>query len=118
VNLVDLKEKEVFKKEDRGFANLVDEKYLQINQVCLEPGQQVPHHNANSNVTLTVVHGEGTFHIGNEVTQMGPGKLLRVPFQSPMSIKNESKERLAFLVIKAPHPTEMQVETKAKEVTD
>jgi len=25
-----------------------------------------------------------------------------------MSIKNESKERLAFLVIKAPHPNEMK----------
>ena len=40
--------------------------------------------------------------------KMGPGKLLRVPFQSPMSIKNESKERLAFLVIKAPHPSEIK----------
>jgi quercetin dioxygenase-like cupin family protein len=106
--IIDLKEKEVFKKEDRGFANLVEEKYLQINQVCLEPGQQVPQHNANSNVTLMVVHGEGTFHIGNDVTRMGPGKLLRVLFQSSMSIKNESKERLAFLVIKAPHPNEMK----------
>ncbi len=66
MNVIDLKEKEVFKKEDRGFANLVDEKYLQINQVCLEPGQQVPQHNANSNVTLTVVRGEGAFHVGNE----------------------------------------------------
>jgi mannose-6-phosphate isomerase-like protein (cupin superfamily) len=55
-----------------------------------------------------VVHGEGTFHIGNDVTRMGPGKLLRVLFQSSMSIKNESKERLAFLVIKAPHPNEMK----------
>ena len=55
-----------------------------------------------------VVHGVGTFHVENEVTQMGPGKLLRVPFQSPMSIKNESKERLAFLVIKAPHPNQME----------
>ncbi len=108
MNIIDLKEKEVFKKEDRGFANLVEEKYLQINQVFLEPDQEVPHHNANSNVTLMVVHGEGTFHIGNEVTQMGQGKLLRVPFRSPMSIKNESKERLAFLVIKAPHPGEMK----------
>jgi quercetin dioxygenase-like cupin family protein len=106
--IIDLKEKEVFKKEDRGFANLVEEKYLQINQVCLEPGQQVPQHNANSNVTLMVAHGEGTFHIGNDVTRMGPGKLLRVLFQSSMSIKNESKERLAFLVIKAPHPNEMK----------
>ena len=108
MNLIDLKEKEVFKKEERGFANLVDEKYLQINQVCLEPGQEVPHHNANSNVTLIVVHGEGTFHIGNKVTRMGPEKLLRVPFQSPMSIKNESNKRLAFLVIKTPHPNEMK----------
>ena len=106
MNIIDLKEKELFKKEDRGFANLVDEKYLQINQVCLESGQQVPHHNANSNVTLMVVHGEGTFYIGDETTRMRPGKLLRVPFQSPMSIRNESKERLAFLVIKTPHPNE------------
>jgi len=108
MNIINLKEKEVFKKEDRGFANLIDEKYLQINQVCLEPGQQVPHHNANSNVTLTVVYGEGTFQVGGEIAKMGPGKLLRVPFQSPMSIKNESKERLAFWVIKAPHPSEIK----------
>jgi len=32
----------------------------------------------------------------------GPGRLLRVPFQSPMSIGNESKERLGVFVIKAP----------------
>ena len=108
MNIINLKEKEIFKKEDRGFANLIDEKYLQINQVCLEPGQQVPHHNANSNVTLTVVYGEGTFEVGGEVAKMGPGKLLRVLLQSPMSIKNESEERLAFLVIKAPHPSEIR----------
>jgi hypothetical protein len=40
MNVIDLKEKEVFKKEDRGFANLIDEKYLQMNQVCLEPGHR------------------------------------------------------------------------------
>ena len=108
MDIIHLKEREIYKKEDQGFANLVDEKYLQINQVCLEPGQQVPHHNANSNVTLTVVHGAGPFRVGNEVARMGPGKLLRVPFQSPMSIHNESKERLAFLIFKAPHPNEMR----------
>ena len=80
MNIIDLKEKEVFKKEDRGFANLVDEKYIQISQVCLEPGQQVQQHIGNSNVTLMVVYGNGTFYVGNEVIQMGPGKLRRVPF--------------------------------------
>ena len=108
MDIINLKENEVFKKEERGFANLIDEKYLQINQVCLEPGQQVPHHNANSNVTLMVVYGEGTFQVGSEIATMGPEKLLRVPFQSPMSVKNESAGRLAFLVIKAPHPGEIK----------
>jgi mannose-6-phosphate isomerase-like protein (cupin superfamily) len=55
-----------------------------------------------------VVHGEGTFQVGGEVIRMGSGKVIRVPFQSPMNIRNDSKERLAFLVIKTPHPNEMK----------
>jgi quercetin dioxygenase-like cupin family protein len=101
---INLKEKEVFKKEGRGMANVVDEPYLLINQVCLEPGQSVPKHLANSNVTLQVISGEGTFFIGKEKDKAGPGNLLRVPLNSPMSIQNESLERLVFLVIKTPHP--------------
>ena len=105
---INLKDKEVFKKEGRGMANVVDEPYLLINQVCLEPGQNVPEHQANSNVTLHVVSGEGTFSIGNENVKAGPGNLLRVPLNSPMSIQNESPERLVFLVIKTPHPDAIQ----------
>lgn len=101
---VNLKEKEVFKKEGRGMANVVDEPYLLINQVCLEPGQNVPEHQANSNVTLHVVSGEGSFSIGKEKVKAGSGNLLRVSLHSPMSIQNESLERLVFLVIKTPHP--------------
>ncbi len=107
MKIIDLKEKEVFKK-DRGFANLIDEKYIQVNQVCLEPGQNIPQHIADSNVTLTVLRGTGTFQVGNEVVLIGSGKLLQVPFQSPMSVKNESKERLVILVIKTPHPKEIK----------
>lgn len=107
MELINLEEKEVFQKQGRGFANLVDEPYLQINQACLEPGQEVPLHQANSHVTLTVVRGEGNFFIGNEVIKMGPGKLLRVAFQTPMSIKNESSGQMVFLVIKTPHPGKM-----------
>ena len=101
---INLKEKEVFKKEGRGMANVVDEPYLLINQVCLEPGQNVPEHQANSNVTLHVVSGEGSFSIGKEKVKAGPGNLLRVPLHSPMSIQNESPERLVFLVMKTPRP--------------
>lgn len=101
---INLKEKEMFKKEGRGMANLVDEAYLLINQVCLEPGQNVPEHRANSNVTLQMISGEGTFSIGKEKVKAGAGNLLRVPLNALMSIQNESSERLVFLVIKTPHP--------------
>jgi quercetin dioxygenase-like cupin family protein len=104
MELINLKEKEVFKKEGRGMANLVDEPYLLINQVCLESGQNVPEHQANSNVTLQVVFGEGTFFIGKGKVKAGPGKLLRIPPSSLMSISNESNERLVFLIFKTPHP--------------
>jgi quercetin dioxygenase-like cupin family protein/heme-degrading monooxygenase HmoA len=105
---ISLKDKEVSKKEGRRMANVVDEPYLLINQVCLEPGQNVPEHQANSNVTLHVVSGEGTFSIGKEKAKVGPGNLLRIPLGSPMSIQNEFEERLVFLVIKTPHPDTMQ----------
>jgi quercetin dioxygenase-like cupin family protein len=101
---INLKEKEAFKQEGRGMVNLVDEPYLLINQVCLESGQFVPEHQANSHVTLQVLSGEGTFAVGGDTVKMGPGNLLRVPLGSPMSIRNEIQERLAFLVIKTPHP--------------
>jgi quercetin dioxygenase-like cupin family protein/heme-degrading monooxygenase HmoA len=104
MELINLKEKEAFKKEGRGMANLVDKPYLLINQVCLEAGQNVPEHQANSNVTLQVISGEGTFSIGKEKIKAGQGNLLRVPLNSTMSIQNESPERLIFLVIKTPHP--------------
>lgn len=110
---INLKEKEVFKKEGRGMAGLVDEPYLLINQVCLEPGQNVPEHQANSNVTLQVVSGEGTFTIDGEKVTAGAGNLLRIPLNSPMSIQNESPGRLVFLVIKTPHPDALQKESPA-----
>lgn len=108
MELINLKENEAFKKEGRGMAVLIDEPYLLINQVCLEPGQTVPVHWANSNVTLQVIFGEGTFAVGKETIKMGPGNLLRVPLDTPMSIRNGSPERLAFLVIKTPHPDAMK----------
>lgn len=108
MEMINLKKKEVFNKEGRGMANIVDEPYLLMNQVCLEPGQNVPEHKANSNVTLQVIAGEGTFSVGMEKVKVGQGNLLRVPLNSSMSIQNESPERLIFLVIKTPHPDAMK----------
>lgn len=101
---IQLKDKEVFKQEGRGMVNLIDEPYLLMNQVCLEPGQDVPVHQANSHVTLQVISGRATILVNAEKVTTGPGNLLRIPLGSSMSIRNESPERLVFLVMKTPRP--------------
>lgn len=101
---IDLKSQEIFNKAGRGMANVLNEPYLMMNQVCLEPGQNVPEHQANSNVTIHVIFGEGTFSVGQETITLGAGNLLRVPLHSVMGVRNEATGRLVFLVLKTPHP--------------
>lgn len=91
-----------------GRRQLVDEKYLLVMQVALKPGQQVPQHNANSNVHLFVVEGQIMVTLDGKETNATKGDLLPVPFKALMSIKNNSGENASFLVLKTPNPSEMQ----------
>ena len=100
---IDLKSREVFGQEGRGVAAIVEEPSLQIRQVGLEPGKQVPLHRADAPVTIHVISGEGTFSADEEKVRMGPGKLLRIPEGAEMGIVNDSGAPLVFLVIKTPH---------------
>jgi quercetin dioxygenase-like cupin family protein/heme-degrading monooxygenase HmoA len=102
VDVIDLKSREVFSHEGRGVAALVEEPYLKIRQVGLEPGTEVPMHTADAPVTLQVMRGEGVFTAGARNVRMGPGKLLRIPKGVLMGIRNESTDPLVFLVIKTP----------------
>lgn len=106
MEIIDLKRKEVF-KENRGMANIINEDSLMVNQICLEPGQSVPRHLANSKVTLQVLRGEGTVSAGEEQALLKPGQLMRIPFNTMMQVRNDGKEQLVFLVFKTPHPDKM-----------
>ncbi len=107
MEIIDLEKKEIW-KEERGFAHLIDEPYLQVNQICLESGQHVPAHNADSNVSLLPLRGEGVLTVGNDSAKLELGRIFRVSFRSPMRIENTSGARLVFLVIKASHPSRMK----------
>ncbi|MDD5711795.1 MAG: cupin domain-containing protein [Smithellaceae bacterium] len=109
MEVIDLKEREIFDEESMGVASIADESYLQINMVCLAGGQEVPLHTTNSTVTISVLYGTGSFYVGEQRVPMSPGKLLRIPYRTLMSITNDAAERMAFLVIKTPHPREMVV---------
>ncbi len=91
-----------------GKRQLVDEKHLLVMQVALKPGQQVPQHQANSNVQLLIVEGQVIVTLDGKETIATRGDILPVAFKTPMSVRNASKENASFLIIKAPNPSEMK----------
>lgn len=90
-----------------GKRQLVDEKYLLVMQVALKPGQQVPQHNANSNVHLLIVEGRIVVTLAGKDTVAAKGDLLPVAFKTLMSVRNDTKDNASFLIIKTPNPSEM-----------
>ena len=91
-----------------GKRQLVDEKHLLVMQVALKPGQQVPQHNANSNVHLFIIEGQIIVNLAGKDTVATKGDLLPVPFKTLMSIRNTSTENASFLIFKSPNPSEME----------
>ena len=90
-----------------GKRQLVDETHLLVMQVALQPGQQVPPHNANSNVHLLIVEGQVIVTLDGKDTAAAKGALLPIAIQTPMSIRNDSQENASFLIFKSPNPSEI-----------
>lgn len=91
-----------------GKRQLVDEKHLLVMQVALKPGQQVPQHNANSNVHLLIIEGQVIVTLDGQDTVAAKGSLLPVGYKTPMSLRNDTQENASFLILKSPNPSEME----------
>ena len=96
-----------FKDTHMGNRKVADEPFLQIMQIALKPGQAVPEHKANSNVHLLILKGQITLQLEQDKKMLSEGDLLPVAFRTLMNIKNSGEEDATFLVLKAPHPSEM-----------
>jgi quercetin dioxygenase-like cupin family protein len=96
-----------YQDEKMGSRKLVDEKYLQLMQAALKPGQSVPRHNANSNVHILVVRGEVAINLDGTEIIANEGSLVPVLYKTPMNIRNRSEKDASFLIIKTPNPSEM-----------
>ena len=90
-----------------GKRKLIDEKHLFVMQVALKPGQQIPQHDANSNVHLLILEGEVIVTLDGKDTLATKGDMLPVAFKTLMSVRNASKANASFLNIKSPNPSEM-----------
>ncbi len=97
-----------YESEGFGRSALVDQSHLLLMQIALLPGQEVPLHKANSNVHLLVLAGTVQVELDGVKTEMSAGDLLPVAFRTAMRIVNDSGSGATFLVVKTPHPREME----------
>lgn len=97
-----------YSTENFGRRAVVDESHLLLMQIALLPGQEVPLHKANSNVHLIILEGKISLFLDGVPMQAETGDLVPVAYGTPMRILNEHGEGATFLVVKTPHPREME----------
>jgi mannose-6-phosphate isomerase-like protein (cupin superfamily) len=72
---------------------------------CLEPGQeQRAHTHADQDKFYFVIEGQGTFVVGAETSQAGPGMVVWAPAGVEHGVTNTGDLRLVLLVGIAPAP--------------
>ncbi len=72
--------------------------------VCLEPGQFIPIHDPNVDVTFVVLEGTGTIVAGAQEAAVGPGAVSFVPAGEARGL-HANGERLVALHVVSPPPT-------------
>lgn len=81
---------------------LIDTPQVRILLFCLEAGQELPAHGADSEVAFYTLQGRGVAIVGDQETALRPGVLVRCPPQVPHGLRGE--DSLAVMAIVAPRP--------------
>jgi len=79
--------------------------------VCgyFEPGQFIPVHAPDSDVTVVVLSGEGIVRDGEETHEVSPGSVVTVPAGSDRGVR-AGDDRLEAVLVTAPPPTDAEHE--------
>lgn len=86
-------------------TNLFESPQMFCDVYGLEPGQaQKPHAHADATKFYFVLEGRGTFRIGAEVRELGPGELAWAAPGEEHGVENRSSARLLLLVAMGPNP--------------
>ena len=79
---------------------------LMLGLNCLEPGQVQPiHDHADQDKFYVVMEGVGSFTVGQDEQEAGPGCVVWAPAGLLHGVRNVRQERLVLLVGMAPPPS-------------
>lgn len=88
-----------------GKSTLFRSPALLLGLNALAPGaEQAVHTHADQDKFYHVLEGRGSFTVGDEIREAGPGALVWAPAGAPHGVRNPGAERLVLLVGIAPAP--------------
>jgi mannose-6-phosphate isomerase-like protein (cupin superfamily) len=94
-----------FSPEKMVKVNLFESHRMFADLYCMMPGQeQKPHIHRESDKIYFVLEGRGTFTVGDEASELGPGESCVARAGEPHGVRNDSTENAVLLVFMAPHP--------------
>lgn len=100
-----IREKAQFGKEHFQPVTLDKTAHSDTKVVALEPGQAIPVHHPNSDLTMVVIEGEATLVSGNEeLAHAGPGAVLHSRAGEARGI--HADKRTIVVVVASPPPTQ------------
>jgi quercetin dioxygenase-like cupin family protein len=101
-----------FRRERFNPVVLAQSKNTKVVLACFEPGQFIPNHRPDVDLTLTVLEGEGTALVGAEEVHLKRGSVCFVPAGESRGIF--AKTRLLLLHTVTPPPGEKDHEGMAE----
>ena len=96
--------------DDEGFATSEVFRSDRMKVVCgyFEPGQFIPVHAPDSDVTVTVVSGTGVVRDGDDEHRVEPGDVVAVPAGTDRGVRADDDSRLEATLVTAPPPTDAE----------
>lgn len=95
--------------DEKEIEKIIDDEYAQINHMTLTKDTGLPIHQSNSNIYMILIRGKMTIELEDqEAQEYTKGKIINIPNDTKMNVRNLQDEVLEFFVVKAPHPRELK----------
>ena len=91
--------------DENKVQKLIMDENINYIHMTFQKGEGLPEHFSNSNVYMTVLRGNLSIRLNDQEDHIYPkGKVLQIPFNTKMNVRNKHDNVLELLVIKAPAP--------------
>ena len=86
---------------------VLDFPYINIMNLTLAPGDEVPSHTTPVDVLFHIIEGEGSVTIGPETARVTAGDIVVSPAHIPHALEANTGTDFSVLVMKIPNPKKM-----------